>query len=142
MKKEWRSRLRQKQAGGTKLPELNTEGEEIKRICDWLYVENKCEGGIKDDCQVTRWMVVQKKTMFPHNVIAQIQSAYSIVLILWLEKKPTHSSKDVWLFLVLCILKNPLNPQVFNILVIAFSMSTQHQLKHVIKPKLSKIIFL
>lgn len=32
VKKEWRSRLGQKQAGGTKLPELKTEGEEIKRI--------------------------------------------------------------------------------------------------------------
>lgn len=60
-------------------------------------MENKCEGEVKDDCQVTRWMVVQKKTMFPHNVIAQIQSAYSIVLIKIVARKKitTHSSKDV-----------------------------------------------
>lgn len=44
-------------------------------------------------------------------------------------------------FLSLQILKN-LNSQASNILIIAFSISTLHRLKHVIKPKLSKIIFL
>lgn len=60
-------------------------------------MENECEGGIKDDCQVTGWMVVQRETMFPHNAIvndnAQIQSTYSIVLItIVAREKPTPVS--------------------------------------------------
>ena len=60
-------------------------------------MENEREGGIKDDCQVTGWMVVQRETMFPHNTIvndnAQIQSTHSIVLItIGAREKPTPVS--------------------------------------------------
>lgn len=34
--------------------------EKSTGLGDWLHVERECEGGIKDDYQVTGWMVVQR----------------------------------------------------------------------------------